>query len=46
MHFPNYDVAGRALSNFCLRRKLSNGEVMQLKWLMYSAEKIGYFSFL
>jgi len=40
------DVAGKTFSNCCLQRKLSNGEVMRLKWLVYSAGKIGYFAFL
>jgi len=43
--FPK-DLAGRTFSNCCLQRKLSNGEVMQLKWLVYTAGKIGYFAFL
>ena len=37
--FPK-DVAGRTFSNYCLQRKLFNGEVMQLKWLVYSAGKL------
>jgi len=39
------DVAGRTFSNCYLQRKLSNGEVMQLKWLVYTAEKIGFLLF-
>jgi len=33
------DVAGRNFSNCCLQRKLSNGEVMQRKWLVHSTGK-------
>ena len=43
--FPK-DGAGRTFSNCCLQRTLSIGEVMQLKWLVHSAGKIGYFAFL
>jgi len=43
--FP-IDEADRTFSNCCLQRKLSNEEVMQLKWLVHSAGKIGYFAFL
>jgi len=35
------DVAGRKFSNCNLQRKLTNEEVMQKKWLVYSAGKIG-----
>jgi len=44
MHFS--DVAGRKFSNCNLQRKLTNEEVMQKKWLVYSAGKIGYFAFV
>jgi len=43
--FPK-DVARRNFSICRLQRKLSNGELMQRKWLVYSAGKIGYFAFL
>jgi len=42
--FPK-DEAGGTFSNWCLQRKLSNGEVMQLKWLAQSAGKNGIFCF-